>query len=93
MTATPVKSALPYVYSIPDRHGNPRLYFWRGRGYPRIRIREMPGTAAFHARCAELLKPAPATGGSLRATPRTWRWLLTLYFDSLSFGASPSIRG
>ena len=81
----PVKSTLPYVYSIPDRHGKARLYFWRGRGHPRIRLKEMPGTAAFHARYAELLKPAPATGGALKAVPRTWRWLLTTYFDSPQF--------
>jgi integrase len=80
-----VRVSYPYVYSIPDRHGNPRLYFWRGRGHPRIRIREAPGTAEFQARYDELLKPVPATGGKLRATPRTWRWLLTLYFDSPQF--------
>jgi site-specific recombinase XerD len=85
MRAPVVTLKLPYVYSIPDRHGNDRLYFWRGKGHPRVRLRETPGTTAFHQRYEELLKPAPATGGALKATPRTWRWLLTLYFASAEF--------
>jgi integrase len=85
MRSPVVTVKLPFVYSIPDRHGNDRLYFWRGKGHPRIRLREQPGTAAFHQRYDELLKPAAATGGLLKATPRTWRWLLTLYFASPEF--------
>lgn len=80
-----VKITLPYVYSIPDRHGNPRVYFWRGRGHPRVRLREEPGTAAFQLHYEELLKPLPASGGNLKAVPRTWRWLLTVYFGSPKF--------
>ena len=29
-----------------DRHGNVRIYF-RRKGQPKIRLRELPGTAAF----------------------------------------------
>jgi integrase len=38
---------LRHVYFDPDRHGNPRFYFWRGKGHRKIRIREQPGTDAF----------------------------------------------
>jgi hypothetical protein len=31
-----------------DRHGNLRIYF-RRKGQPKIRLTEMPGTAAFDA--------------------------------------------
>jgi integrase len=85
MTAPVVTLRIPYVYSIPDRHGQPRTYFWRGKGHPRIRLREAPGTAAFQARYDDLIKPVPATGGSLGPTPGTWRWLLTLYLGAPEF--------
>jgi integrase len=77
--------SVPYVYSIPDRHGNARLYFWRGKGHPRIRLREALGSSAFHARYQELLSPTPVSTGTSRVVARTWRWLLTLYFDSPQF--------
>ena len=80
-----MKMDLPYVYVIPDRHGNRRVYFWRGKGHPRIRMREILGSAPFHVRYEELLKPSPATNTSSTVTFRTWRWLLTLYFDSPQF--------
>jgi integrase len=80
MKAPGVKIDLPYVYNIRDRHGNPRVYFWRGRGHPRIRLREQPGTTAFQIRYEELLRPEPTATG--RLAPRTWRWLCALYFAS-----------
>lgn len=80
-----MKVFLRYVYSIPDRHGNARLYFWRGKGHPRVRMREVLGSAAFHERYEELLRPSPTAGPSCKVVPRTWRWLLTLYFDSPQF--------
>jgi len=49
-----MKLSLRYVYSIPDRHGNARLYFWRGKG--RIRIREEFGSVGFAERYDALLR-------------------------------------
>jgi integrase len=68
-----------YVYSDPSRHGRPRLYFWRGRGHKKIRIRERPGTPEFRVRYADLLKQSEA--GVFKIAPRgmpqhgTLRWL------------------
>lgn len=41
-----MRMQLKYCYSDPDRHGNPRVYFWRGRGHKKIRIKEPVGTAS-----------------------------------------------
>lgn len=38
-----------YVHEDVDRHGNPRIYFWRGKGHKKIRIRARPGTDEFDA--------------------------------------------
>jgi integrase len=84
MRGAVVTLKLPYVYSIPDRHGNDRLYFWRGKGHQRIRLRETPGTAAFHQRYEELLKPS-APQGLLRPQERTLYWLCSAYRDSVQF--------
>jgi hypothetical protein len=84
MRAPLVTLRLPYVYSIPDRHGNDRLYFWRGKGHPRIRLREQPGTAVFHQRYDELLSLKRAHG---MAPPqeRTLCWLCAAYQGSAEF--------
>ena len=36
-----------YVHESMDRHGNPRIYFWRGKGHRKIRIRARPGSDEF----------------------------------------------
>ena len=70
-----------FVYRVPSRHGKERVYFWRGRGHRRVRIREAPGTAEFHARVAELLRQSEA--GATKLAPQgmpaegTMRWLWT----------------
>jgi integrase len=81
-----------HVYEDADRHGNVRLYFWRGRGHRKIRIREAPGSSAFSARYEEMLDasepPAAAPDrklGRSAVTPGTWRWLCTEYFGSTAF--------
>jgi integrase len=78
MMVPPMK--LPqFVYRVPSRHGKERVYFWRGRGHRRIRIREAPGTSEFHARVAELLRQSEA--GTTKLAPHgmpgegTMRWL------------------
>ncbi|MEX0745641.1 MAG: hypothetical protein WD118_08565 [Phycisphaeraceae bacterium] len=81
----------PFVYEDVDRHGNVRLYFWRGRGHSKIRMREAPGTTAFAARYEELLNGAAAAPAPQRkpgrsaVTPGSWRWLCTEYFASMAF--------
>jgi integrase len=76
----------PYVYRDDSRHGQPRLYFWKGRGHRKLRILEARGTEAFQRRYRELLTES-ATGGHKMAprdapSPNTLRWLCGLYFAS-----------
>jgi integrase len=73
-----------YVYVIPDRHGTQRIYFWRGKGHRRVRLREEPGSGAFQARYDELLRGVKI--GSLeRPTERTLSWLCAAYVTSPEF--------
>jgi integrase len=82
-----MKVRLRYLYSIPDRHGNERLYFWRGKGHPRIRIREPVASVAFAERYDALVQGTAIAAAKLqRARPRTWRWLCVQYFASPEFG-------
>ena len=37
-----------YVYEDVDRHGNVRIYFWRGIGHRKIRLNEKVGSPEFH---------------------------------------------
>lgn len=76
-----------YVHQDIDRHGNVRVYVWRGKGHPKTRIREQPGTpefrAAYDAALASPPKqvkkaPAVAQGG-------TYLWLCRSYFASAEF--------
>src|SRR5262245_2935399 len=68
-----------FVYIVPSRQGKQRVYFWRGRGHRRIRMKETPGTPEFHARVAELLRQSEA--GATKLAPSgmpcegTMRWL------------------
>lgn len=84
---------LRYVYEDQDRHGNVRIYFWRGKGHRKIRIRENPGTKpfrdAYDAATAldTLIKPAtPEQAAGLAPhsklslpKPGTYRWLCSRY--------------
>jgi integrase len=93
MTAPVVTLKLPYVYSIPDRHGNDRLYFWRGMGHPRIRLREALGTAAFNERYDVLMGRRAAPDRIARPQERTLYWLCAAYRDSTEFRRlQPSTR-
>jgi hypothetical protein len=77
----------PYVYEDVDRHGNVRLYFWRGKGQPKVRLREVPGTEAFAARYDELVQPSnPGAHNADGGVPKsgTWRWLCVEYFRWLA---------
>jgi len=78
-----------YVYEDVDRHGNVRIYFWRGKGHRKVRISERPGTEEFDRRYHELLKQGEA--GGFKPAPRdapkhgTFRWLCIEHFKSASF--------
>ncbi|MFA5901591.1 MAG: tyrosine-type recombinase/integrase [Hyphomicrobium sp.] len=77
---------LKYVYEDKDRHGNVRVYFWRGKGHPKIRLRVASGTPEFAAAYFEAAKglvPA-ATDNPPISAPKagTLRWLGTEYLKS-----------
>jgi integrase len=70
-----------------DRHGNVRIYF-RRKGQLKIRLREMPGTAAFDSEYhrafdGEIISPSPDQ--RTPATPGTMRWLCEQYYASATF--------
>jgi integrase len=86
-TAAMVTVKYPYVYEDVDRHGNVRLYFWRGKGQPKVRLREVLGTEAFAALYDELVRPSdPGTHNADASVPifGTWRWLCVEYFRWLA---------
>lgn len=88
-----VQIELRHVYEDRDRHRNVRIYFWRGKGHSKVRIREAPGTKAFRdaydaAAALDTLKKPPtpevAAGLAPHATitlprPGTYRWLCARY--------------
>jgi integrase len=79
--------SLPKGVSIDrDRHGNVRYYF-RAAGRAKVRLREVPGTAAFdrEVACARLGvayepegKPA-AKIGKAKTVPQSFQWLVEQY--------------
>jgi integrase len=81
--ALTIVDRLKYVHEDIDRHGNVRVYFWRGAGHRKIRIREAPGTPAFRKRYDELLEEPTekvhAAPIAYRATEGSWRWLCESY--------------
>ncbi len=79
---------LRYVHRDVDRHGNVRIYFWRG--HPKIRLREQPGSAEFSERYHELLRGVvrstqPAASGTSSPAVGTYRWPAIQYFRSAAF--------
>jgi integrase len=86
MSATVASPKAPYLYRIPSRQGVERWYFWRGKGHPRVRILEAPGTAAFYARYTELRDAVPATAGLAKPPERTLGWLYGQWLSSAEFG-------
>jgi integrase len=78
---------LKHVHEDADRHGNVRIYFWRGKGHRKIRIREAPGTKAFRlayeaAEAIDTTKPEAAEAGVPAPNlpkPNTFRWLCSRY--------------
>jgi hypothetical protein len=80
---------LLYVYKERDRHGNVRVYFWRGKGHRKVRILEAFDSPEFHKRYAALLegRDEPAVNKP-RPDPvkaQTFRWLVVRFFASAEF--------
>jgi integrase len=74
-----------YIHEDQDRHGNVRIYFWRGKGQPKIRMREQPGTVAFDAEYRRIFDgglPIKKGGG---VQPDTMAWLCGQYYASPKF--------
>ena len=87
-----------YLLEDVDRFDRVRIYFQRRKGEPKIRLREQPGTPAFHEEYLRAFReqskaaaPQPKTGNV--ATPGTLRWLVELYYRSARFeGLDQSTR-
>jgi integrase len=76
-----------YVFEDVDRHGNVRIYFRRKNGQPKIRLHEIPGTAAFdkeyqRAFRGEMIRPSAT---HKRSEPASFRWLCQQYYASAKF--------
>ena len=73
-----------YVHESMDRHGNPRIYFWRGKGHRKIRIRARPGSdefdTAYAAALAQDTSPTGVSPGRGTIQPGTLRWLCVRFF-------------
>jgi integrase len=83
-----------YVVEDVDRHGNVRIYF-RRKGQRKIRLTEVPGTAAFDAEYQRAFSGAlkPRTNQHSAAMPGTMRWLCEQYYASAAFQSlAPSTR-
>ena len=77
----------PYLCKDRDRHGNIRYYFRRG-GFPKVRIRERPGSQEFFNRYHELMRVGqqsalPTADESVK--PGTYRWLCCEYLASKTY--------
>lgn len=75
-----------YLYEDVDRHGNVRIYFWRGKGHLRTRIKSTPGTPEFDSEYrlayeGEIVKSPKGRGSKLG----TVRWLCEEYYNSPAF--------
>lgn len=82
---------LKYVYQDVDRHGTVRVYFWRGKGTPKVRLKAPIGSADFLAEYRELIRkaeagePVKSPTKVLRPTQGTFAALIATYRASASF--------
>jgi integrase len=78
-----------YIYEDVDRHGNVLIYFWRGKGHRKVRLREKVGSPEFHREYQTLAVPNAARdereAKPKPPTPNTFRWLCLKFFDSTDF--------
>ena len=79
-----------YVYEDVDRHGNVRIYFWRGIGHRKIRLYEKVGSPEFHRAYQAAVAATAPTSGTSHSKPKpptanTYRWLCLKFFASTDF--------
>lgn len=73
-----------YVYEDRDRHGTTRIYFWRGKGHPKIRLKGDQGSPEWWEAYGAALRGEH--GVPLRpAAEGTFRWLCQRYMASGEF--------
>ena len=93
MGAPMFKVELRYLYEDVSRHGQVRLYVWRGKGTCKVRIRSAPGSVEFAAEYEAALalsqtpRAAPTNDPLKTPVPNTWRWLCVGYMQSAEFKA------
>jgi integrase len=84
-----------YLVEDVDRHGNVRIYF-RRKGQLKVRLTEVPGTAAFDAEYQRAFsgeQRPPSTSQHSAAMSGTMRWLCEQYYASAAFQLlAPSTR-
>lgn len=74
-----------YLVEDMDRHGNVRVYF-RRKGFPKIRLRETPGTPEFEAEYRDALDaPVAATRKRPPVGRGSLRWLVERYYGSADY--------
>ena len=79
-----------FVVEDIDRHGNVRVYF-RRKGQPKIRLFEMPGTAAFDAEYQRAFNgevKLPSASQHTVWMPGTLGWLCEQYYASAVFSGA-----
>jgi len=77
-----------YTYRDFDRHGRPRIYFHRGKGHKRVRLRASPGTAEFEAEYRAAfsgVSNAPTSASAAPIIPGSFRERSIAYFSSAGF--------
>ena len=86
-----LKVGYRYVYEDVDRHGNVRLYVWRGKGHRKVRLKSRLNSPDFDSeyRAALAANTAPSSKASNDPTklpvPDTYRHLCTAYMASAEF--------
>jgi integrase len=90
-----MKIDLKHIRRDRDRHGNARIYL-RVPGRPQVRLREVPGTAAFLAEYQAALEAVTAGGEAdeeRHLVPGSLRWLCAAYYRTPEFRAlDPSTK-
>jgi hypothetical protein len=80
---------LKYVQAWVDREGRVHRYF-RRPGFPRVRLRGLPGSAEFMAAYQTALAGPRTAIGAGRSKPGSVSAVIAEYFDSQQFFASKS---
>lgn len=82
------KVRLKYVHQFVDRRSGKARFYFRRRGFPRVPLPGLPGSAEFMAAYARALAlPMPQVG---RSKPGTIAALVALYLSSAKFLARPA---